>query len=208
MSLLVFLFFFLPFLVLRHWYNGDLGRWYWNYAVSLHPIFAHIEPGGIWGHPSQPPKFFPEIYSAPWMGEFSPPRLTKPVYKDGQLISPVILKLHVFSTIQSKDWEKRRLLRRHSYLNNIPPAYRHLIEIKFVLGHAYKEDWAVDTELELLLAEEQRIHGDLIRLNLEHGENLREGKILDWIHAAGDGSDGGRPGWYLFKVDDDVSLVR
>jgi len=80
-----------------------------------------------------------------------------------------------------------------------------LIEIKFVLGHAYKEDWAVNTELELLMEEEQKLYGDLIRLNLEHGENLREGKILDWIHVGGSGEDGGRPGWYLFKVDDDVS---
>jgi hypothetical protein len=79
------------------------------------------------------------------------------------------------------------------------------VELKFVMGHAYKENWEVDQEMEDLLAEEQKQYGDLIRLNLIHGENLREGKILDWIRASGTGDDGGRPGWYLFKMDDDVS---
>ena len=184
--------------------NGKHGRWYWNYAVSLHPMFAYIVPGGGWGPIDYPPRWIPEIYEAPWMGTFDLPKLSVPKHKDDKLVSPVILKLHIFSTVSAKSWEKRRLLRKHSYLQNIPPAYRHLIEIKFVLGHAYKEDWAVDTELEVLLEEEQKLYGDLIRLNLEHGENLREGKILDWIRAAGTGGDGGRPGWYLFKVDDDV----
>ena len=183
------------------------GRWYWNYCLTIHPALAYIIPTGRWGSsPDYPPKFFPEINSAPWMGTFSPPALTRPTYDaNGTHTSPVILKLQVFSTVHAKAWEKRRQLRKFSPLFNLPPAYRHLVEIKFVLGHAFREDWSVDTELEVLLEEEQKLHGDLIRLNLVHGENLREGKILDWIIAAGQGTDGGRPGWYLFKMDDDVS---
>jgi len=94
--------------------------------------------------------------------------------------------------------------RELSPLLNIPAPYRHLIELKFVLGHAYRGDWSVDEEMEASLGEEQAVYGDLMRLDLEHGENLREGKILDWIHAVGSGEDGGREAWWVFKVDDDV----
>jgi hypothetical protein len=139
------------------------------------------------------------------MGEFDLPQLSPPRYQQGKLVSPALVKLHVFSTVTAKSREKRFLVRRLSPLNNIPKAYRHLFELKFVLGHAYKPNWEVDEEMEALLAQEQEEYGDLVRLNLVHGENLREGKILDWMRAAGTGDDGGRPAWWLFKVDDDVS---
>lgn len=186
-------------------HKGDYGRWYWNYGLSIHPFLLYLMPKGDWGHVEGTPRWVEEVYHAPWMGEFQPPALSPPVYDAGRVISPAILKLHVFSTVTIDAYAKRRLIRKHSPLLNLPEEYRHLVEMRFVLGHAYNEDGTVDTELEVLLAEEGRVHDDLIRLDLLHGENLREGKILDWIHAAGTGEDGGRPAWYLFKCDDDVS---
>jgi hypothetical protein len=123
------------------------------------------------------------------------------------LSSPSIIKLHIFSTVGESSRQKRHLIRRLSPLYNVPAEYRHLIELKFVLGHSYKieENWAVNEEMEALMAQEQEQFGDMLRLNLTYGENLRYGKILDWINAVGNGRDGGRDSWWLFKVDDDVS---
>jgi len=173
---------------------------------------ASIVPNGRFEQCTSSPRWIQEIHEAPWMGDWEIPTLTKPTYVNDPsteartVISPALIKLHVFSMVSEKARLKRHQIRRLSPLLSIPESLRHLVELKFVMGHAYKEDWVVDQEMEDLLAEEQRQYGDLIRLNLAHGENLREGKILDWIRAAGTGDDGGRPGWYLFKMDDDVSL--
>ncbi|ORY27905.1 hypothetical protein BCR39DRAFT_588985 [Naematelia encephala] len=216
----------LPYLILRHIHHGKHGRWYWNYAAALHPALIYVVPSGNWGPIERPPRWVQEIYDAPWMGDWEIPELSAPVYRQGpataakeehanlfnvsdpsrDLVSPVIVKIHVFSTVRSEAREKRFLIRRLSPLLNIPLPYRHLIELKFVLGHAYKPNWDVDEEMEALLTEEQETYGDLLRLNLVHGENLREGKILDWIHAVGSGNDGGREALWLFKVDDDAVL--
>lgn len=74
-----------------------------------------------------------------------------------------------------------------------------------MLGHAEDGAGQVDEAVEALLAEEQDEYGDLIRLHIAHGENMNEGKTLDWLRAVGTGQDGGREAWWLFKVDDDVS---
>ncbi|WWD21417.1 hypothetical protein CI109_105902 [Kwoniella shandongensis] len=200
--------------------HGDFGRWYWNYGIVLHPAMIHIMPYGNWGPVEGPPRWIQEIHDAPWMGHWRIPELSEPVYNRSLssitpprhphdqrgLISPSLIKIHIFSTVKPKAQEKRHLIRRLSPIFQIPPAYRHLIEVKFVVGHAYKEDWSVDEEMEASLTEEQEMYGDMFRLNLYHGENLREGKILDWIRAVGDGEDGGRDSWWLFKVDDDSVL--
>lgn len=194
------------------------GRWYWNWFASLHPAAVYLIPAGDWDPLVNPPRFIPEIYDAPWMGTWELPKLSKPVYRHktvpstlenppSPLLSPAIVKLHVFSTVWPKAQAKRQLVRELSPIYQIPCEYRHLIEVKFVLGHAYKANWEVDDEIEASLKEEQERYGDLIRLNITHGENLREGKILDWMRAAGSGTDGGRPAWWLFKVDDDVNHV-
>ncbi|WOO81125.1 uncharacterized protein LOC62_03G004659 [Vanrija pseudolonga] len=217
----------LGYYLLYHAIWGRLGRWYWNYAVAVLPsaLYRFI-PKGDWGPIGGPPRFVPEIYGAPWMGEFALPHLTPPMYRPVQntsaephlphrgvaLSSPALVKLTIFSTVKQKAYEKRALIRRLSPVFNVPERLRHLIEVKFVLGHAYHvgeegyDDWAVNEEMEALLAQEQATHGDLLRLDLEFGENLREGKILEWIRAVGMGRDGGRPAWWLFKIDDDSVL--
>lgn len=188
-------------------HHKDFGRWFWNYAISWHPALAHIVPIGDWTPCCEnPPRWFPDIYEAPWMGTFQAPTLSAPVYnKEGLLISPVIAKLNIFSTVTEEARQKRHLIRSLTVLDQLPPAYRHLVEVKFVLGHAQNKDGTVNEQMEAIIDEEQKKHGDLIRLKLKNGENLREGKLLNWIRAVGAGEDGGRPGQYLFKVDDDVS---
>lgn len=205
---------------------GPVGRWYWNYTVAVLPASLYpLIPKGDWGPIEGPPRFVPEIFSAPWMGEFALPNLTPPMYRPVQnvsaephlpnrsvaLSSPALVKITIFSTVKPKAYAKRALIRRLSPLFNVPERFRHLVEVKFALGHAYRvgeegyPDWSVNEEMESLLAQEQATHGDLMRLDLEYGENLRDGKILEWIRAVGMGRDGGRPAWWLFKVDDDVS---
>ncbi|KAL7418343.1 hypothetical protein Q5752_006801 [Cryptotrichosporon argae] len=215
--------------------HGKFGRWYWNYLVSLHPYLAFVLPTGNWTPVAHAPRWVPEIFAAPWMGEYGVARLSRPVYRSGagagtgahtsnddshgndyeavhahtrikHLASPSLVKLHVFSTVSETARSKRALIRRLSPLLAVPDEYRHLVEIKFVLGHAYRADWSVDDAMEAALEQEQAEYGDLLRLSLVHGENLREGKILDWIHAVGAGQDGGRDSWWLFKVDDDTVL--
>lgn len=127
-----------------------------------------------------------------------------------QLVSPAILKLHVFSTaVSEKAYKRRQLFRELSPLHQLPPEYRHLVELKFVLGYPLQNngwDENVDEEAEARLQAEQAEHGDLFRLEgLWRGENLREGKILQWIRDVGLGKDSPRHAWYLFKLDDDVS---
>jgi hypothetical protein len=189
------------------------GRWYWNYAAAIHPVLLYIMPPGKWGSIDRPPRWVQEIHDAPWMGEWELPELSPPLFErrgndeaqQEQLTSPALIKLHVFSTAFPGARAKRDLIRRLSPMLNIPLPYRHLVELKFVLGHAEDGDGGVDEAVEALLAEEQNERGDLIRLRIAHGENMNEGKTLDWIRAVGTGQDGGKEAWWLFKVDDDVS---
>lgn len=214
-SLLVVGFLLLSLLYLTLWIveKTKFGRWYWNYAAAIHPLLLYIMPPGKWGPIDRPPRWVQEIHDAPWMGEWDVPELSPPVFQrpgdgepqQGQLTSPALVKLHVFSTAFPGARAKRDLIRRLSPLLNIPVPYRHLVELRFVLGHAEDGDGGVDEAAEAMLAEEQNEHGDLIRLHIAHGENMNEGKTLDWIRAVGTGQDGGREAWWLFKVDDDVS---
>lgn len=216
--------------ILKALFMGGNGRWYWNYLVTFHPAMAHIIPSGDWGGVENPPRWLDEIHNAKWMGEFNIPELSGPTYSskasltqhssleiqtdnglvpinNHHLTNPVIVKLHVFSdAVRDKSYTKRQIIRECSPLWSLPKEYRHLVEVKFVIGHKYNSDWSRNDTMEDLVDAEQEKYGDLLRLdNLWHGENLREGKILDWIWAVGDGRDGGRDAWYLFKVDDDVS---
>ena len=220
----------LPLLTLWGWYGlyrlprGPWGRWYWNYVVGMMPPLANVLPAA-WDPVRNEPRFIPEIFDAPWMGTWTLPELSAPVrnaswphhtypnhlshfVSPSAYISPSIVKLHVFSKACKSDegaGTKRQLIRTLHPARSVPPELAHLIELKFIVGHARRPDGTPDEEVERSLDAEQAEYGDLIRLNLKNGENLREGKILDWVHAVGSGNDGGRPSWWLFKVDDDVS---
>lgn len=126
-----------------------------------------------------------------------------------RLSSPAIIKFHVYSTAtQEKSRVKRDLIRRLSPIYQVPPEYRHLIDVKFVLGYNYLDTWGLplNETTESKIREEEREFGDILRLpGLWRGENLRDGKLPQWIRDVGQGKDG-RDAWYLFKVDDDVSV--
>lgn len=198
---------------LRHYFYDGMGRWYWNYLATFHPAVPHFIPVGDWGPVENQPRHVEEIIAAPWMGNFPLPVLTPPVYRAGSsaitanLISPAIVKIHIFSVPSEKAASKRRFIRSVSPHLNMPAEYRHLVEIKFVMGYFLKEG-KPDLEAEKVLEAEQKEHGDLIRLpGMYNGENLREGKILTWMRAIGLHEDGGRDAWWLFKCDDDVSFL-
>ena len=225
-SLIVFILFLcLPYVILPH-INAYWVRWWWNYGASFHPSLAHVLPHGQWKPVDHPPRFVEEIFHAPWMGEWEIPRLSTPTFNPWDdahspfpphpmassasrgLLSPVLVKIHIFSTPTLSAQAKRNLIRSTSPLLNIPPPYRHLVEVKFIIGSALDSEGEIDREAEKSTDVEEAEHGDLVRLKLKNGDNLREGKILDWIRAVGTGADGGREAWFVFKVDDDVSSAR
>jgi hypothetical protein len=116
--------------------------------------------------------------------------------------------LHIFSTPSRTSRRRRDLIRRYSPLLSVPPEYRHLVELKFVLGHPQmrrnetEDEWGWDAET--TLAQEQDVHGDLLRLDgLHRGENMNEGKSWEWLRHVG--REGGRKAWWVLKCDDDVS---
>ena len=181
-------------------------RWYWNYAVSFHPLVAYLLPSGRWYPVDYPPRWVPEIYDAPYMADWDVPLLTPANYQDQprSLVSPAILKLHIFSTPTGNSSITRRLIRSISPLFSLPPEYRHLVDMKFVFGYPMI-DGRIHEGLQEGIGVEQRTYGDILQLKgLKNGENLREGKILDWIRTVGMGEDGGREAWWLFKMDEDV----
>ena len=182
-------------------------RWYWNYLVSFHPAIAYVLPPGTWENPPDEVSFFEPIYKARYMGKWPFPQLSPPTYAwiNGShvLTSAAIVKIHIFSTPNEEAAEKRNLIRQLSPLLNLPEAYRHLVEIRFVLGHHLK-DGRPDPEVEKGIEMERRTYGDILQLEgLKDGDNLRQGKFLRWLQATV--REGERPAWYTFKMDDDVS---
>lgn len=120
--------------------KSKYGRWYWNYGVSFHPVMIYLLPKDGWDPIDRPPRWIQEIYEAPWMGEWEIPELSRPIHrqeiidtssshsafiasshteKNGivytpsrSLISRVIVKLDVFSTVSYESQAKRRLIPR------------------------------------------------------------------------------------------------
>lgn len=127
-----------------------------------------------------------ELVNAPWMGTWAVPELTPPVHgQDGVLTSPAWVMLHIFSTPTVKGAEWRNFLRRVSPLLKVPRDYRHLIEVKFVIGYPEDDEsspWAPRRNLD----REQKLHGDLVLLEgLLAGENMNHGKTIAWVQHLG-----------------------
>lgn len=156
------------------------------------------------------PPLMPELLCSTWPGEFDIPELTSATWRmiDGveRLASPAFLMLHIPSIATPSARRRRDLIRSVDLLAAVPEAYRHLIELRFVLGYpdeAERRRKPVQEE-ERELEREQRLYGDLIRLKgLEGGENMDHGKTLEWIRWVG--REGRRAAWWVIKCDDDVS---
>lgn len=105
--------------------------------------------------------------------------------------SSALLMLHIFSTSSGASRARRQAIREHHPIRSIHPRYRHLVEIKFVLGrhesHGLGSLQIYEVELEnMKLEEEQAIHGDLVRLEgLRNGKNMDDGKTLEWARWVG-----------------------
>lgn len=194
-----------------------LGWFGWNtveqrvvYVLNQYtPASVH----GIWNTADQSrvkwttkcPPVIPGVHAAKWAGGWDTPRLRKPVGKD---LGPAILLLHIFSIPNTASRKRRELIRDHHPLFALPEEYRHLVEVKFVLGYPKEEcrnealcPGVAEEEAEI---EKESRHGDLIRLEgLKNGENMDEGKTWEWIRHVG--REGGREAHWVFKCDDDVS---
>ena len=59
---------------------------------------------------------------------------TRPITYNIPATTPALLMLHIFSTVSDSSRRKRDLIRRYSPLQSIPMEYRHLVEVKFILG--------------------------------------------------------------------------
>ena len=142
------------------------------------------------------PPLIQGLLDAPPMQSWPLPTLHRPILGtkdvDGDqphLMPPFILMLHIFSNA-NEPREARDTVRAHSPLEAVPVAYRHLIEVKFVLGRSHS------AASELALDDEQEEHGDLIRLDgLVDGDNLNDGKSFEWIRWVG--REGGREAWWV-----------
>lgn len=150
----------------------------------------------------------PGVHAAKWAGGWDTPVLYKPVGED---VGPALLMLHIFSIPTAASRQRRELIRYHHPLFAIPEEYRHLVDVKFVIGYPREECRGRVNEArcpgvaeeERAIAEEEK-HGDLIRLEgLKDGENMDEGKTWEWMRYIG--REGGREAQWVFKCDDDVS---
>lgn len=122
--------------------------------------------------------------------------------------TPAWVMLHIFSMPTKEARRRRDLIRRYHPLQAVPEGYRHLVELKFVLGRAPPRGNETDDEWvwedDEALQREEETHGDLLRLEgLKGGENMNEGKSWEWVRHVG--REGARPAWWVLKCDDDVS---
>ncbi|WRT63797.1 uncharacterized protein IL334_000722 [Kwoniella shivajii] len=159
----------------------------------------------------EPPPVIPGLRSSPWAGSWKIPKLTSPKEKKGilhsQFTSPAILMIHILSTPFTSSRHRRYLIRELNLLESIPNEYRHLIELKFVLGISNTKEgengWLESREEEIEISKENKMFGDLIRLKLlENGENMNNGKSWEWLRYVG--REGGREAWWVIKCDDDT----
>ena len=173
----------------------------------LHPLITWV----VTISPNDAPSLIPELLSARWCGSWLIPILSPPTFiyeQDREIItSPVVLMLHVFSTSSTRSRERRQLL-REAGVYDVTRAYRHLLEVKFILGRPLPPLSASEEAEEDEIAMETAKYGDIVRLDgLVGGENMNRGKTWSWIRHVG--REGGRQAWWVIKCDDDVSgLIR
>jgi len=190
-----------------------------NYILAHSP--AWVAGKAEWIYPNHPHwgeiENLEELRKAPWPGSFPIPNL-RPQNKEEEVLTwngngfdrknaqePAVLMLHIFSMPTSSSRRRRALIRDYHPLNSVPEEYRHLVEIKFVLGHSEVHDDMRPEEKERLEMEEremiveQREFGDLIRLKgLHGGVNMNQGKTIEWMRWVG--KEGGRESQWVMYV--------
>ncbi|WVQ80920.1 hypothetical protein IAT38_003027 [Cryptococcus sp. DSM 104549] len=187
----------------------------YNEALRGSPTWVHPFIGKFMPNPAGPlgePPILPGLRSAKWMGEWELPKLTKPMWRSievergrerTELASPAVLMLHIFSMPTARSRARRALIRQYHPLATIPAKYRHLVDLKFILGRQQPGSEWWDPEEEAEMKKEERKYGDLVRLkHLHNGENMNEGKTWEWLRWVG--REGGREAWWVLKCDDDT----
>ncbi|WWC66787.1 uncharacterized protein I206_100692 [Kwoniella pini CBS 10737] len=168
-----------------------------------------------------PPIIIPELREAPWAGSWELPYLTQSTYTSTkhsfeeedkvryrQITSPALIMLHIFSTPTEKSRKRRNLIRELNFLDAIPVEYRHLVELKFIIGVNKLPDQSEEVyeqlkEEEMAIEDELKKYNDLIRLkSLKNGENMNNGKSWEWLRYVG--REGARQAWWVLKCDDDT----
>ena len=193
-----------------------------NYVLSKSPNWVAGKADWIWpGHPHfGEAENIEALRYAPWPGSFATPKLRRPKQNGGEMMTwngngfnrtnmdevvPALMMLHIFSMPNEASRRRRALIRSIHPINSIPEGYRHLVEIKFVLGYnEFNDGMSVEDrervemeEREMLV--EEREFGDLIRLKgLHHGENMNQGKTIEWMRWVG--RDGGREAQWVMYV--------
>lgn len=176
------------------------------------------------------PVIFDELAAAPPLDTWRTPVVS--LERGGT----ALMFLHIFSSISPEARAKRELIRDLTILQHVNERYRHLIDIKFVIGYPDPEKMALaenegemteengqgqdreDGEREppfdrqaVLLEEaaierEMRRYGDVIRL-----EGLLHGENMNegksWEWIRWVGNHSPREAQWVFKCDDDVSGV-
>ncbi|WVQ93574.1 hypothetical protein IAU59_000649 [Kwoniella sp. CBS 9459] len=190
----------------------------WNIAAGNTPTWVHPylpivvkNPAGLMG----PPPIEPGLRNAPWAGSWETPRLKSPEYRlvasprgtQMRLTSPALLMLHIFSMPTAGSRKRRHFLRGLQLNDAIPERYRHLVEIKFIMGlqrdSESEESRKEAAEEETEIARETELFGDIVRLReLEGNENMNNGKSWEWLRYVG--REGGREAWWILKCDDDT----
>jgi hypothetical protein len=169
-----------------------LGRWWSGWIWPGHKPWGTVEN-------------IVELRRAPWPGSFDVPELGTGIGEEvltwngngfdrsmSSEIGPAFLMLHIFSMPNKASRTRRALIRKHHPIHSVPLGYRHLVEVKFVLGineingDTSPEERRTIEEEELEMMAEEREFGDLIRLKgLKGGENMNQGKTLAWMRWVG-----------------------
>ncbi|WVQ76170.1 hypothetical protein IAR50_005826 [Cryptococcus sp. DSM 104548] len=180
----------------------------YNLLLANSPAWAHPIVDALVGIPEAknmpPPNIVRGLRGGRPMEQYGVPRLTPPMEGlDGELHSPAVLIVHIFSTPSPASRQRRDLIRSINYHSAIPPPYRHLVEIKFVLGQYHPGHALYDTnEVSEIEAEYEREADLLILDDLEWGDNMNQGKTWEWLRQVG--REGGREAWWVMKCDDDT----
>jgi hypothetical protein len=193
-----------------------------NYILANSPDWVAGKASWIWpDHPGWgETEDIQALRRAPWPGSTEIPSLRPKGDEDeGEMLTwngsgfnrtqkvevPALLMLHIFSMPNESSRRRRTLIRQFHPINSVPEEYRHLVEIKFVLGHNEVHDDMSSEEKDKLEMEEremiveQREFGDLIRLEgLHHGENMNQGKTIEWMRWVG--REGGREAQWVMYV--------
>ncbi|ODN96292.1 hypothetical protein I350_08310 [Cryptococcus amylolentus CBS 6273] len=189
-------------------YNNFPRHQQYNLLLANSPAWAHPLVDALKGLPETkgmpPPNTVHGLRKGRSMEEYSAPRLSLPVEGlDGELTSPAVLMLHIFATPSPASRKRRELIRSIDYFSAIPPPYRHLVEIKFIIGR-YSPGHALydENESREIEAEQKREKDLFILEDLEAGDDMNRGKTWEWLRQVG--KEGGREAWWVMKCDDDT----